>query len=303
MANSSTEKDQGPGDLTEKALLASKLEENRVRPSKGIDHLGSPRKYTCDVQILVPNTQGRRMNKKFTRQCSIKKNYNSSVTLESTPGLTDTTTVQGPTPLEFQIVTRPSHHFSNNPTGANTPNIRASMGSPSNMSPLNGSMNAVAKLAIEQSNKLSVFNTGGLEPQTTTKQTYNRLSIFNEPPNLKTVPENGSSVDFEPADGILEFARNDKTATPQNKNIKVGPRPELLRSAIPVLYEESETINIKSPSRVVTKVNPDAEPGRRLRKKLMNNKLLNLSPTRMSDVNGARGSGTFMGLTQLKQES
>ena len=164
-------------------------------------------------------------------------------------------------------------------------------------------MNTVAKLAIGHSNKISALNTGGLEPQSVTNQTYNRLSIVNKIPNLKTVPENGSSVDFEPADGMLEFARIDKTATPHNKNIAVRPRPEPLRTESPVLYGESETINIKSPSRVVTKVNPDAEPGRRLRKKLMNNKLLNLSPKRMSGVDGARGSGTFMGLTQLKQES
>ena len=306
MATSLTEKDQGPGDLTEKSLLASTLEENGVRTSQGIDHLDSPRKYTWEESILSPHPQELRMRKKNAKQPSIKKNYNSSARLENTPGLPNTSTVQVPTPVGFQIVTRPSHHFSNNPTGANTPNIRACTPSNvirSNMSPLNGRMNTVAKLAIGHSNKISAFNTGGLEPQSVTNQTYNRLSIVNKIPNLKTVPENGSSVDFEPADGMLEFARIDKTATPHNKNIAVRPRPEPLRTESPVLYGDSETINIKSPSRVVTKVNPDAEPGRRLRKKLMNNKLLNLSPKRMSGVDGARGSGTFMGLTQLKQES
>ena len=146
---------------------------------------------------------------------------------------------------------------------------------------------------------MSSFSTLGLKPQSASNQTYNRLSIVNKPPNLKTVPENGSSVDFEPADGMLEFALR----TSQNKNVQVKPRPKPLRLGSELSVVDSETINIKTPSKVVTEVNPDALPDRRMRKKLMNNKLLNLSPTRMSGVDGVRGSGTLMALTQLKAES
>ena len=127
---------------------------------------------------------------------------------------------------------------------------------------------------------MSSFSTLGLKPQSASNQTYNRLSIVNKPPNLKTVPENGSSVDFEPADGMLEFALR----TSQNKNVQVKPRPKPLRLGSELSVVDSETINIKTPSKVVTEVNPDALPDRRMRKKLMNNKLLNLSPTRMSGV-------------------
>ena len=87
------------------------------------------------------------MKKKFGIQPSLINNYKSIATLENTPGLPDTFTVQGPKPVGFQIVKKPSYNFSKNLTGANTPTMRNSTGSP-----LNGDMNAVAKLAIRHSN-------------------------------------------------------------------------------------------------------------------------------------------------------
>lgn len=168
------------------------------------------------------------------------------MTLGNTHGLPGIYTVQGPTPVNIQIITQPSFHF-NTRTGLKDPNSRNSLGSSSNMSQTNPRINAVAKLAIGHRNQVSPFGISAVRPRNSIPQSYGRLSFAGRPTHLKTVPENGSPVDFERSDGMLEFTGIGSDASPNKESGINRPRIDSLRMSSGISLSDSETINIKSP--------------------------------------------------------